>query len=149
MRVTLSINDVSVVVADSKAACILESKSLKDSRLPEMAVSKSKVSTSPSSVPSRCWLLTTCSGRLSKLTLSPSAQAPNSCKLVVAWSESSLMTGALKNGWTSTARERYSSFVFDFDVLSHFLRILEKAIPLISTNCCSLLRSLANCWNPS
>lgn len=45
------------------------------------------------------------------------------------------MTVALKNGWTSTARDRYSSFVFDLAVLSHFLRILEKAVPLISTNC--------------
>jgi hypothetical protein len=38
--------------------------------------------------------------------LSPSAQAPISWRLVVAWSESSLMTVALKKGWTSTARER-------------------------------------------
>lgn len=59
------------------------------------------------------------------------------------------MTVALKNGWTSTARERYSSFVLDLDVLSHFLRIFEKAVPLISTNCWSLLRSVANCWKPS
>jgi hypothetical protein len=59
------------------------------------------------------------------------------------------MTVALKKGWTSTARERYSSFVFDLDVLSHFLRIFEKAVPLISTNCWSLFRSVANCWKPS
>lgn len=59
------------------------------------------------------------------------------------------MTVALKKGWTSTARERYSSFVFDFEVLSHFFRIFEKAVPLISTNCWSLFRSVANCWKPS
>ncbi len=144
-----SIGDASTAPFDSAAGRIRLSKSLRDSRFPERTVSRSSVSASPSSVPGKCWLLTTCSGRASKVTLSPSPQAPSSCRLVVAWSESSLMTVALKKGWTSTARERYSSLVLDFDVLSHFLRILEKAVPLISTNCCSLFKSLANCWKPS
>lgn len=39
--------------------------------------------------------------------------------------------------------------VLDLDVLSHFFRILEKAVPLTSTNCWSLFRSVANCWKPS
>lgn len=30
------------------------------------------------------------------------------------------MTSRLKQGWISTALERYSSFVRDFDVLSHY-----------------------------
>ena len=135
VRVILSIRGISMVGAEFDAARMRESRSPKDSRFPVMAVSKSRVSTSLSAVPSKCWLLTMCSARPSKETWSPSAQAPSSCKLVVAWSDSSLITVALKNGCTSTARERYSSFVLDLDVLSHFFRIFENAVPLISTNC--------------
>lgn len=149
-RNVLVIRSISVLslLGSLDAVCIFVNNSFSVSTFPVMTVSRRSVSASPSSVPMKCWLVTTCPG-LWKLTCIPSDQAPSSCRLVVAWSESSLITVALKNGWTSTALDRYNSLVFDFDVLSHFLRILEKAVPLISTNCWSLLRSVANCWKPS
>ena len=48
-----------------------------------------------------------------------------------------------------TAIRQPHGLVASVCIINTFLRILEKAVALMSTNCCSLFKSPPNCWKPS